>query len=138
MKYPEVKFNRSWVQEPMTEGLAEWCESFAKYLAPADRTDRQALTTSQLRKFFAEVRLIENNLEKKDCTSDILMLKPYLAYAVGREKKPTKLRDFQKEISTAIDGIRKDTIHIASDYRNFISIYEAIVAYHKFYGGKDN
>ena len=46
--------------------------------------------------------------------------------------------DFQKEISTAIDGIRKDSIHIASDYRNFIAIYEAIVAYHKFYGGKDN
>ena len=43
-----------------------------------------------------------------------------------------------KEISTAIDGIRKDSIHIASDYRNFIAVYEAIVAYHKFYGGKDN
>lgn len=138
MKYPEVKFNRSWVQAPMTEGLAEWCESFAKHLAPAEKKDGQALTTSQLRKFFAEVRLIENNLEKKDCTSDILMLKPYLAYAVGREKKPTKLRDFQKEISTAIDGIRKDSIHTVSDYRNFIAVYEAIVAYHKFYGGKDN
>lgn len=137
MKYPEVKFNRSWVQEPMTEGLAEWCESFAKHLAPKDRTDSQALTTSQLRKFFAEVRLIENNLEKKNCTSDILMLKPYLAYAVGREKKATRLRDFQKEISTAIDGIRKDANHMVADYRNFISIYEAIVAYHKFYGGKE-
>lgn len=65
------------------------------------------------------------------------MLKPMLAYAVGRDKKKTKTKEFGEEMSKGIDAIRlEDEVHAKNDFKNFLKIFEAIVAYHKFYGGE--
>ncbi len=139
MERPKTRFNKEWVRKPITVEVAKWCEENAKYYAPwKDVTnDRKALTTSQLRKFFAQIRLIETDIKGRK--ADIVMLKPYLAYAVGRDKKNnTRLKDFVEEMQIALDGIRQDDEHIEADFKNFISVYECIVAYHKFYGGKEN
>ena len=75
------------------------------------------------------------------------MLKPLLAYAVGRDKKKagrdmvnkTRIEEFCKEMSKAIDAIRYDNDDVLkSDYKNFVQIFESIVAYHKYYGGQEN
>lgn len=110
------------------------------------------ITTNQIRNFFAHINTIRNDFKIKimtnknsdnwdDLDTNLLLTKPKLAYAVGRVRrnfqKPYK--DFQYLISEAIDL----TIKTPSDkkekaYENFFSLIEAIVAYHKFYGGKDN
>lgn len=134
MEYPQQKLNPEWVKEPITKDIVKWCESFGKYLAANGnrtttdrRTGRQnvgAMSTSQLRKFFGEVKRIEMQYN----ASDVAMLNPLLAYAVGRDEGKTKIKDFQVEISKAISAITTE-----KEFKNFVDIFEAIVAYHKCY-----
>lgn len=140
MTYPETKLNPEWVHNPITPEVVKWCDSFGKFLAPQDGgNDKKALTTSQLRRFFGEVKRIQ--MQKEYDMASIAMLNPMLAYAVGRDKdkygvSKTRIAEFQEEISKAVSAIRTD--HKQEDYDNFINIFEAIVAYHKYYGGQEN
>lgn len=135
--YPKQKLDTKWVKEPITQEVVNWCESFGDYLAKKKETiDRNGkiktiggMTTSQLRKFFGEVKRIE--MQYND--SDVAMLNPLLAYAVGRDEGKTKIKDFREEISVAISAITSE-----KEFKNFVQIFEAIVAYHKMHGGKEN
>lgn len=68
--------------------------------------------------------------------TDFQMLKPKLAYAVGRAEKSSKkdkrckIRDFYEVMVDAIDKVEKSQDKDKA-FKNFISIFEAIVAYHK-------
>jgi CRISPR-associated protein Csm2 len=145
-KYPEKVIQKEWIQNGITEDARAWAESFGKFLCSIEDDDKQpkgALSTSQLRKFFGEVKRIETDFEKY--RQDLVMLKPMLSYAVGRDKKnkgsefrnQTRIVQFEQELSKAIDFIRSDS-SAKSDYKNFVKMFEAIVAYHKFYSKKDN
>ena len=133
MIYPNDKLKQSWIQEGITEAAVEWAKSFAEYLAKKDNNGKTALTTSQLRKFFGEVRRIESNFSKNK--NDIVMLNPILAYAVGRNNN-SKIKDFAEEMSVGISAVRLGTQSDLSDFKNFIKLFEAVVAYHKYFGGK--
>lgn len=132
--YPKQKLDPKWVKEPITQEVVNWCESFGKYLATKEtetdkrtgklRTSVGAMSTSQLRKFFGEVKRIEMQYN----ASDVAMLNPLLAYAVGRDEGKTKIKDFQEEISKAISTVTDE-----KEFKNFVDIFEAIVAYHKCY-----
>ncbi|MBK9462554.1 MAG: type III-A CRISPR-associated protein Csm2 [Sphingobacteriales bacterium] len=134
-----------------------WAEGFAKYLVSKERknadgkiiTQKNAhgkeynvtvepLTTSQIRRFFGEVKRISNSEDISLQKDAILMLKPQLAYAVGRAKnRDDKIKDFYEQVSIAIDAIRiEDKAQCEKDFGNFVKIYEAIVAYHKANNGK--
>ncbi len=133
-EYPE--FNKEWIGSPITLETSRWTEDFGKYLC-AYEEDKQgkALTTGQLRKFFGEVKRIETAGVQK-CKDDLVMLKPLLAYAVGRAKKENRIKEFSEEITNAIDAVLEGE-DIEGGFRNFVKILEAIVAYHKRYGGQD-
>ena len=133
-KYPKQKLDPKWIESGMTLDIVEWTDSFGKHLATKDA--KRPMTTGQIRKFYGEVKRIDAAIEKH--TNDIPMLKPLLAYAVGRDKasgKNTKIDDFEEELSKAIGAIRLE--HIIADYKNFVQIFESIVAYHKYYGGRE-
>lgn len=147
-EYPKQKLEKSWIEKGINPEIVEWTKSFGKHLCAfgENNPQKKALTTGQLRKFFGEIKRIEADVLKHK--ADIAMLKPLLAYSVGRDKKnnrgqmvnKTRIDDLEKEISTAIDAIRlnnSDDI-LKSDYRNFVQIFESIVAYHKYYGGQEN
>ena len=74
--------------------------------------------------------------------SEMVMLKPKLAYAAGRSHKNNssakvfKIDDFREVIDQAIDIVNGSSNKELA-FRNFIQFFEAIVAYHKVYG-KDN
>lgn len=130
------EINKSWIQDGISNETVEWAKIFGEHLGIDDSIGvLKALSTSQLRKFFGELRRIDSDFDNKK--TGILMLKPMLAYAVGRDKSNTKVRDFEKEIAKGIGYIRLgDRAHERTDFKNFLKIFEAIVAYHKFYGGK--
>lgn len=145
--YPNQKLDKSWVRTGITPEIVKWAESFGKYLCAfgEQSPQKKALTTGQLRKFFGEVKRIDADVLKHK--AEIPMLKPLLAYAVGRDKKPsrngminkTRIEEFGQELSSAIDAIRSDNDEVLkSDYKNFVQIFESIVAYHKYYGGQEN
>ncbi|MBR4712867.1 MAG: type III-A CRISPR-associated protein Csm2 [Paludibacteraceae bacterium] len=142
-KYPSQKMEKSWVWNGITPDIVEWTKSFGEYLCK--KNERNPLTTGQLRKFFGEVKRIEADAVKHK--AEIPMLKPLLAYAVGRDKKKagrdivnkTKIQELEEEISKAVDAIRFDNDDVLkSDYKNFVQIFESIVAYHKYFGGQEN
>jgi CRISPR type III-A-associated protein Csm2 len=68
---------------------------------------------------------------------DLILLDPKIAYAVGRAKKDArqgetvKIEDFYKQITPLIGKIGEDQ----AKFKRFVQVCEAIVAYHKQFGG---
>ena len=120
------------IQNKVTDVTVKFAERFGKYLA-VDDYESEPLTTSQLRKFFGEVK--RQQMIGYDET-EFTMLKPKLAYAVGRAKqngkkgKSQKIEDFFTVITDAIDKVLNSTER-SKAFKNFITEFEAIVAYHK-------
>lgn len=98
------------------------------------------LTTSQIRNIFGEVRSIEQEVrvgtEKLPLSVQrrLLMLKPKMAYQVGRFSTNQALRALVETLSAAIDLIGDDV----GRFHSFVDLFEAILAYHRFYGGRAN
>ena len=120
------------IQNKVTDVTVQFAEKFGKYLA-VDDFDAEPLTTSQLRKFFGEVKRQQMMGYNE---TEFTMLKPKLAYAVGRAKqngrknKAQKIEDFFNVITDAIDKALGSPDR-AKAFKNFITAFEAIVAYHK-------
>lgn len=116
-----------------TEHLKE-LETWGQYLAERDH-GKQEMSTSQIRKFFGEIKRIQANFDDKK--EDIVLLDPKIAYAVGRAKKDAgkkkaAIEDFYNMISPMIRYINSSK----TKYQNFVNVCEAIVAYHKAKGGR--
>ena len=120
------------IQNKVTDVTVQFAEKFGKYLA-VDDFDAEPLTTSRLRKFFGEVKRQQMMGYNE---TEFTMLKPKLAYAVGRAKqngrknKAQKIEDFFNVITDAIDKALQSPDR-AKAFKNFITAFEAIVAYHK-------
>ncbi|MBN9350047.1 MAG: type III-A CRISPR-associated protein Csm2 [Chitinophagaceae bacterium] len=150
---PSSNLKDSWIKDGISDDTPiEWANAFAEYLVTEKEKDklhhltdskgnfkydrqnkpvyRKTLSTSQLRKFFGDLKSLEANTSSENFSvARVKMMKPKLAYAVGREKSfEPKIKDLYIEFSKAIDAV--------SEYRhfkNFIQLFEAVVAYHKFY-----
>ena len=115
--------NKDEIKVKVTNETVLFAQEFGTYLGQDGGKGEKHLTTNQLRKFFGEVKRQE--LNGYDPT-EFILLKPKLAYAVGRDKNTTKIKDFYKVMSNAIDAVTNE-----NEFNNFIKIFEAIVAYHK-------
>lgn len=107
------------------------------------------VTTSQIRGIFSLVREIEQEtLAAKDASEldktvrrRLAMLRPKLAYQVGRidgypdEPKKAQMGALALTLTNAIDATLETNTVLA--FRNFVDFFEAILAYHKFFGGQD-
>ena len=98
------------------------------------------LKTNQIRKFLTAVNAITNkvnvykakHLDATELPGEIQFLKVKVAYQAGRERS---VKDFMKQ-SNMKQHIEAVGTSIAK-YEAFAHYIEALVAYHKFYGGKD-
>ena len=110
---------------------------------PKDRYDKIQLKTNQIRKFLAAVNSVSNKVTVFKAASDskelsnaiadeIRYLQVILVYQSGRERS---VKEFvsMAGLLDMIKSIGKDI----SKYEEFARYMEALVAYHKFYGGKD-
>lgn len=138
--------NEKWFQEKVTNETVEYAESFAKHLVEEEKIPNTGiyvvlpLTTSQLRKFFGAMKGIQMDFSVNGYNeSEFVMLKPKLAYAVGRVRqknskcKARRIEDFADVITFVMDIVNRSKEKDVA-FRNFISFFEAIVAYHKRYG----
>ncbi len=140
-EYPQKRLDIAWIQKKITDEAVEWAKSFGKFLQKDDSINRgtKALSTSQIRKFFGELKRIQADPVKYQ--EEIPLLKAKLAYAVGRDatsyrgqvQYKTKIKDFYEELERGIDCIRSGN---KDDLVRFVKLVESVVAYHKFYGGK--
>lgn len=112
-------------------------EDYGKRLA--DRFT--GIKTNQVRNVYSAIIALRTKLkmEKKvseDIRRDLILIKPKLAYAAGRQRKVKPLYEL---LSQAID-LAKDSSLTAEEQKksieNFISLVESVVAFHKFHGGE--
>lgn len=96
------------------------------------------ITKSQIRKFLAAVNKISNMVKlynNEELSDDILNEIKYMqiqfAYIVGKSNK--------NEVMTLYNELKDEISNLKTkkEFINFARYIEAIVAYHKFYGGKE-
>jgi len=99
------------------------------------------IRTNQIRNFFAHINTLRNdfrNMQLSKLSYDqldgsLILVKPKLAYAKGRNRN---VEPFQQLIFETIDKVviskNKEKAYI-----NFFEFVEAIVAYHKYHGGRE-
>lgn len=97
--------------------------------------------TAQLRNFYSSIVAIRIKLKNAgevtgQIERELILLKPKLAYASGRQPK---LKQFYELMKKGIDATQvNDPKKKVEAVDNLISITEAIVAYHRFYDPKSN
>ena len=112
------------------EKLVSFADNLGEFLA-----NRARLKTSQIRKFLDAVNSIKSRGRAKRGEAsffqrETLLLKPKLAYAAGRQKNEVK--PLMEVLDPCMDKVKDE-----EDFLNFSRFVEAIVAYHRFYGGKE-
>ncbi|MEM9886820.1 MAG: type III-A CRISPR-associated protein Csm2 [Bacteroidota bacterium] len=102
----------------------------------AEQFHKDGLKTNQIRNFYSEIdklralyRKSEDNAE--EIVGRLILLKPKLAYAAGRQRAVRKnfYPFMEKRIDEVVDANdKKEAIE------TFFTWIESIVGYHKFYG----
>ena len=111
--------------------LEDWGRHLAK-----PQGNKKAMSTSQIRKFFGEIKRIQADFD--NCKNEVILLDPKIAYAVGRAKKDAgrndqvAIEDFYELINPMLRKIEGDK----AKFRRFVQVCESIVAYHKAAGGQ--
>lgn len=129
-------FKTQWITGKLEPESIKYAEEFGKHLCDlqGDRPGRMALTTSQIRNFFGEIKRIQGQGYDKERTA-FLLIRPKLAYAEARilsKSGKTRMSDFRKVVEMA-----HNVVSTSSHFKNFVDFLEAILAYHKAYGGRD-
>jgi CRISPR-associated protein Csm2 len=135
----KVKLMEQWIRDGIDSDAVLYAEDLGRYLADSK------YSTSQIRNVYGEVKRIElkkGGILNIDSYSSFLMLKPKLAYAAKRsEKNRGKALEaavtFKHVLTDAIEVIIKNERRREECFKNFCLLFEAILAYHKAFGGKN-
>lgn len=109
------------------ERIVQIAEQVGKRLSPQGIN----LKINQIRRFLDEARQIEVDVKKGQSpfpSDRVVLLLPKLAYAVGREQKV-------KDLMIVLDPAIRSASRSAGNFEKFLRLIEAIVAYHRYYGG---
>ena len=146
MSFNYKSFSPTWINENITakngKEYLQYLEGFGLFLCDKkDESDRfpgfGAVTTSQLRNVFGEVKRIEVRLDIPESVwqSDLVHLRPKIAYNTARTMQRTrnsKMKELREVLEKALAAVGD-----AEDFRRFSKFFEGVIAYHKVYGGKD-
>lgn len=124
-----------WIKNGINQEAINYAESFGKDLA------NNKLSTSQIRNVFSEVKSLEMKGPEKFSETPLLLLKPKLAYSKARKSAGGReaaqaAEDLEKVLSKGIDVIAQEKNNKFKLFLNFANFFEAILAYHRSFGGK--
>lgn len=126
----QIPLRETWIKTGADKDMICFAELLGFFLAPHSKDDNGALTNSQIRNVFGEIKRIQMSGFENN-KADFYILKPKVAYAAGRHKKLGILA-FKAYFDKAFFYVEEER-----DFQNFCNLLEAILAYHKAYGGKD-
>lgn len=121
----DLQYSSKWITVEADKELVVFAEKAGKFMAKND------LTNSKIRSIYSEIKRIQMGGFEKE-KSSFFLLKPKVAYAVGRDKNNEGLKLFKKVFDRCYDDVKDQ-----KTYHNFCNLIEAILAYHKANGGKD-
>lgn len=123
--FKEANYQSTWITKEANKELVDFAEKMGKYMA------KNGLTNSKIRSIYGEIKRIQMGEFEKEKAS-FYLLRPKVAYAVGREKnnKGNKgsngLLLFQLVFEKCFENVSDK-----KSYNNFCNLIEAILAYHK-------
>lgn len=123
-KYQEFGFKAKWITEGIDKSFIEFAEKVGYYMA------KNGLTSSKIRNIYSEIKRVQTDFEKEK--SSFYLLKPKVAYAVGRDKNNLGLQMFKLVFDECFNNVET-----AQHYYNLCNVMEATIAYHKANGGRD-
>ncbi|MEW6504976.1 MAG: type III-A CRISPR-associated protein Csm2 [Chloroflexota bacterium] len=128
-------------QDATAELLVKQADQFGRELKDL------GLSTSQIRSLFGEVRQIQGEwavarqkgsnatAERQKVLRRLILLKPKMEYRARRERGQA-VRALVDVLKPALDAVTKAPVDKQDEYFNrFVEFFEAILAYHKAYGG---
>jgi CRISPR-associated protein Csm2 len=124
-KFKELQYNPEWITKGANRELVKYAENSGKFMA------ENKLTNSKIRSIYGEIKRIQMGEFEKE-KSAFILLKPKVAYALGRDGNNEGLKLFK----LIFDRSSQDVADRKS-FTNFCNFMEAILAYHKANGGKD-
>lgn len=138
-----------WLQETLGHVPAIIGGDVDLLVEDADKIGRviEPVSTSQIRNVFGPVRQIElawpmvdeNDDEQRkkaqDAYRQVVLLRPKLSYLAARNPE---LKPLEQIMDRAIEEIMKapNVVERRIRFQHFVEFFEAILAYHKKYGGK--
>lgn len=128
MKFNDIDFDSAWIIQGANKKMIDFAAGAGEELA-------KKLTTSQIRNIYSEIKRIQSVGFEND-KSSFYLLKPKVAYAYGRTIKKglgdKGLKTFKDIFDEAVAVVNDE-----NTYNNFCDLMEAILAYHKYFGGGD-
>lgn len=133
------------------ENIVDMAENVIKSIRKPSKNNPNeffiGLKISQLRKILSAINVLKNKVDiykinnpssnklSTDLAMEVKFLRVNIAYQAGREKEPKQVQPFVEKANllTMIDNIKDDI----KSFEVFCKYVEALVAFHKFYGGKD-
>lgn len=106
-----------------TVKLNDVANKLGKYYAAGKESER--LSSAQIRNILDRIQRM-----KKFNKDEVQLLRPALAYAAGRDRTG-KLKHLQGILDKAIMQVKDE-----NTFTNLRNFFEAIVAYHRYHGGK--
>ncbi len=149
----------SWIVHGPNLDLISSVRNFGEYLSAKlrnavvsirgkEKKRDESISTSQLRQIFIKMKSIEAKggfiekkgsrvMENKTATVEFLMLKPLMAYAKSRQGTTGMMRLVER-LDWAIDAVIGASSYEEKQarFKNFCKLFEAILAYHRAFGGK--
>jgi CRISPR-associated protein Csm2 len=113
-----------------------WADELGQSLA------NNRLTTNQIRNFFGEVRQIQLTWDQgpEAAYRRAVLLIPKLGYHAKRARGRAQrgLEDLERVLTPALELVAEaPETQRRTYFMNFVDFFEAILAYHKKYGGRD-
>lgn len=124
--FAKNKFLVSWIENGADEALPDYAEFIGKEMAD------NKLTSSKIRSVYGEIKRIQMGEFAKE-KSSFYLLRPKVAYAVGRDKENIGLQLFKLVFDKSAKCVKdKDT------FLHFANFMEAVLAYHRAYVKKND
>lgn len=120
-----LSYNPKWIVEDTDDYMVKFVEKAGELLA------EHGLKSSKIRSVYGEIKRIEGNIDNN--LSQYYLLKPKVAYAVGRDKNVIGLQLFKIIFDNAYNDVKGNS----KNFKRFCEFMEAIIAYHKFYVKND-
>ncbi|ASJ15748.1 hypothetical protein A3L04_01005 [Thermococcus chitonophagus] len=114
----------------------DYAITIASYLVSKD------LRTNQIRKILEMVRNVELKVKTgrdEDIRDDVARIRLLLAYTVGKSQKNTReaLEHLYMVLEPILKKMSEDNNFAVNNFGKFFDFLQAIVAYHRFLGGKE-
>ena len=122
---PKGDYKSQWITSSADSALVDYAEKAGKFMA------KNGLTNSKIRSIYGEIKRIQMSEFEKE-KSAFVLLKPKVAYALGRDANNEGLKLFKE-----IFDLSSADVTNQKSFQNFCNFMEAILAYHKANGGKD-